>query len=216
MDAWPTYSTDFIRHRYNRLAALYPIFDLIFWLPHGICREAVRRLELRPGQRALEVGCGRGRNFPPLLEALGPSGHLYGVDLSDGMLARARALVERRGWSNVTLLQSEATRYSLPETVDAALFSLSYEVMPDHRGALRLAWSHLRPGGRLAIVGARAHPGILGKLLAPLGVLVSRATVLGSPFKRPWEDLRELTSDVETEFFSAGSYYICLGRKVLA
>jgi SAM-dependent methyltransferase len=213
MNDWPKYSSDFIRRRYNRLSSIYPVFDLIFWLPRGICAQAVRRLELQPGQRALEVGCGRGRNFPAIREAVGAEGHLYGVDLSDGMLKHTRSLCAQQGWQNVTLVNGNAFEYVPPSNVDGVLFSLSYEVIPNDREVLRHVWSHLKPGGRVVIVGARCHPGLLGRLLGPIGVLASRATVLGSPFKRPWEDLQELTPEVRAEFFSHGSYYICCGRK---
>ena len=216
MARWPAYSTDFIRRRYNRLAPIYPIFDWVFWLPRGICARAVERMELRPGHRVIEVGCGRGRNFPAIRKAIGAEGHLYGIDLSEGMLARARSLSKRQGWGNVTLVNGNAGEYEPPEPVDAALFSLCYEVIPNDREVLRHVWEGLLPGGRVVIVGARTHPGVLGKLLGPLGELVSRATVLGSPYKRPWEDLKEHTADVETEFFLWGSYYICRGRKMIA
>ena len=67
-------------------------------------------LGLKPGDTVLEVGAGTGRNFPYLVEAVGPSGTVIGVDASPGMLAEARKLIERNGWSNVELLQQDATQ----------------------------------------------------------------------------------------------------------
>ena len=215
MARWPAYSTELIRRRYNLLAPIYPIFDWVFWLPRGICARAVERMELGPGHRVIEVGCGRGRNLSAIRKAIGAEGHLYGIDLSEGMLARARGLCTRQGWRNVTLVNGNAGEYEPPELVDAALFSLCYEVIPNDREVLRHVWEWLLPGGRVVIVGARSHPGILGKVFGPIGALASRATVLGNPYKRPWEDLEGLTPDVETEFFLGGSYYICRGRKMV-
>ncbi len=74
--------------------------------------------------------CGTGRNFAHLREAVGPEGHIYGVDFSEGMLRKAREICTRRGWGNVILLLSDATAYRLPERVDGALFSLCYATMP--------------------------------------------------------------------------------------
>lgn len=81
---WMRYNTDFIRRRYNGLAPIQPVFEYVFWLPRGIRRRAVRQLELFRGARVPEVACGTGRNLPFLIEAVGPSGHVYGVDLSEG------------------------------------------------------------------------------------------------------------------------------------
>ena len=120
---WPHYSGDFIRRRYDRLAPVYPLFEILFALPWGIRARAVRRLGLRPGDRVLEVGCGTGRNFPHLVPAVGGTGHVYGVDWSPGMLEIARKRCARNKWENVTLLLRHAVEYSLPETVNGVLFS---------------------------------------------------------------------------------------------
>ena len=204
---------EFVRQRYNRLAGIYPIFELLFWLPCGIRARAVNALGLQRGDRVLEVGCGTGRNLPYLVRAVGPEGRVYGVDYSDGMLARARQLCERHGWSNVTLLQQDARRLELPETVDAALFSLSYAVMPEPRDVLEQVWRFVRSGGTVAILDAKLFPGLLGKLQRPFILLMMKATVLGDPDVRPWEDLRQLTPQFDMQEVNLGTYYICRGVK---
>ncbi len=207
------YDADFVRRRFNRLAAFYRVFDLLLLLPPGLAAEAVRRLGLHAGARVLEVGCGTGRNIPQLLRAIGPTGHLYGIDLSEGMLSRAEKLCERNGWRNVTLLHGEATSYRLPEPVGGVIFSLSYSVIPNHQEALRHAWSYLRPGGSVVIMDGKLVPGAVGKPVRPLVLLTMKATVLGNPDKRPWDDLRELTDQVEVTETALGSYFICQGTK---
>ena len=102
--SWIDYEPSFIRLRYNRIAGFFPLFELLFLFPPGIRRKAVRRLQLKPGDSVLEIGCGTGRNLPFLREAVGPEGHIFGVDLSEGMLSKARQLCTRRKWENVTLI----------------------------------------------------------------------------------------------------------------
>ncbi|HUQ30609.1 MAG TPA: class I SAM-dependent methyltransferase [Pyrinomonadaceae bacterium] len=210
---WADYDSPFVRRRYNRLAKFFVFFEWLFLLPRGIRGKAVSRLELKPGNHVLEVGCGTGRNLAPLLEAVGAEGQVYGVDLSEGMLAEAKALCARAGWRNVELIREDAAGYVLPELVDGAIFSLSYAVIPHHRDALKHAWNQLRPGGYLVIMDAKLPSGILGKLLHPFVVWASRLTVLGNPDVRPWDELRELTSYVNYEETQFGTYYICRARK---
>ncbi len=159
------------------------------------------------------VGCGTGRNLAPLLEAVGAEGQVYGVDLSEGMLGEAKVLCTKDGWHNVELMRADAVDYVLPEPVDDAIFSLSYAVIPQHRDALRHAWNQLRQGGYLVIMDAKLPSGILGKLLHPFVVWTSKLTVLGNPDVRPWDELRELTGDVDYEEAQFGTYYICRARK---
>jgi demethylmenaquinone methyltransferase/2-methoxy-6-polyprenyl-1,4-benzoquinol methylase len=210
---WVDYDTPFVRQRYNRLAKFFVFFEWLFLLPPSIRSKAVSRLELKTGSRVLEVGCGTGRNLAPLLEAVGAEGYVYGVDLSEGMLAEAKELCARQEWRNVQLIRADAADYALPESVDGVIFSLSYAVIPHHQEALRHAWNQLRQGSYLVIMDAKLPSGILGKLLHPFVVWTSRLTVLGNPDVRPWEELRELTDDVDYEEAQFGTYYICRGRK---
>src|SRR6266496_1055733 len=121
---WSDYDLSFIRDRYNQLARFFVFFEWLFLLPPGIRRRAIDRLELKAGDRVLEVGCGTGRNLSLLREAVGPEGHVYGIDLSDGMLAAAQRLCVQREWDNVTLIHGDAAQYVVPELVDGLLFSL--------------------------------------------------------------------------------------------
>lgn len=207
------YDLGFIRRRYNRLASIYPVFEVLFVLPRGIRARAVARLGLLAGDKVLEVGCGTGRNLEHLLGAVGPAGHVYGVDYSDGMLAKAKAVCDLNQWRNVTLLQEDAAQMILPEQVDGVLFSLSYAVMPEPRKVFAQAWKYLRPSKHAVIMDAKLVPGIVGKLSRGWITLVSKATVLGDLDVRPWEDLKEFTPEVEMEEVNFGTYYICCGTK---
>jgi SAM-dependent methyltransferase len=213
--SWGDYDVPFVRQRYNRLARFFVFFEWLFLLPPGIRKRAVSRLALKPGDHVLEVGCGTGRNLSPLVQAVGAEGQVYGVDLSEGMLAEARKLRAKAGWSNVKLIRSDAASYALPVEVAGVIFSLSYAVIPHHREALHYAWRQLSPGGYLVIMDAKLPSNILGKLLHPFVVWTSKLTVLGNPDIRPWDELKELAGDVEMEEVSFGTYYICRARKPL-
>jgi demethylmenaquinone methyltransferase/2-methoxy-6-polyprenyl-1,4-benzoquinol methylase len=202
-----------ISDRYDRLAGFIPFFEWLLFLPRGLRQAATGRLSLRPGDRVLEIGCGTGRNFPYLHEAVGRTGHVYGVDLSPGMLGKARRLRDANGWGNISLIQCDAADFRSPEPLDGVFFSLSYNTMPHHLTVLRQAWRQLRPGGRLVIMDAKLPPGLAGHLILPFSLWLMKRTMLGNPYIRPWEDLRHFVANFDQQEFLFGSYYICRAVK---
>src|SRR5580704_15943648 len=77
----------------------FPNFDLFFI--RSLRQEAVRLLQLKPGDRVLDAGCGPGGSFPYLLDAVGPSGEVIGVEISPEMVTSARKRIEKNRWRNV-------------------------------------------------------------------------------------------------------------------
>ena len=210
---WADCDSAFIAARYDRLAGLIGFIDWLFFVPPRFRARAAQRLALRPGDRVLEIGCGTGRNFPYLRDAVGSGGRVYGVDLSAGMLARARALCRRRRWSNVEIACDDAANYVAPEPLDGVLFGLSYNTMPHHLCVLHHVWKQLRPGGRIVIMDGKVPPGSAGKLVLPFGLWLMRHTMLGNPLIAPWKDLAAIAENFEMEEFLFGSWYICRGTK---
>jgi ubiquinone/menaquinone biosynthesis C-methylase UbiE len=190
---------DEITGQYDRVARFYRVFEPLYLIFPPARRRAVDALGLTAGDPVLEIGAGTGRNFPYLVDAVGPSGRVIGVDASKGMLAEAERLVERRGWSNVALHRQDAAQLELDGDVDAVLFSLSYSAMPEPGRALARAWELLRPGGRLAVMDAGLTQTRLRPLLAPIARLLIRLGP-GNPYSRPWEDLAQY-GEVATERF---------------
>lgn len=210
---WADCEPAFIAARYDRLAGLIGFIDWLFFVPPRLRARAAQRLALRPGDRVLEIGCGTGRNFPFLRAAVGPSGRVYGVDLSAGMLAKARALCERRRWSNVEITQDDAADYVAPEPLDGVLFGLSYNTMPHHLGVLHHACKQLRAGGRIVIMDGKVPSGPASRLFLPFGLWLMKHTMLGNPLIEPWKDLAAVADDFEMEEYLFGSWYICRGTK---
>ena len=182
-------------------------------LPRCIREKAVRKLELHAGDSVLEVGCGTGRNLKYLEAAVGPSGRICGVDLSERMLARCHVLCETSGWRNVTLVRCDALEYRPPRKLDAVLFSLSYGTMQQRQRILNHVWSQLRAGGNVVIVDGKTMPGWVGRLLHPLIILEMKASVLGDPDHEAWADLKALTDDLDVEEQLFGAYFTCRARK---
>ena len=77
-------------------------------------------LAARPGERILDIGCGAGASTEALAEAVGPEGHVTGVDISPDLMAEARARLA--GATNITLMEADAQSADLGGPADA-LFS---------------------------------------------------------------------------------------------
>ena len=210
---WQDFNLAFIQRRYDRLAAILPVFDWLFFQPAEFRRNAVSGLALKPGDSVLEIGVGTGRNLPHLRAAVGDTGHVYGVDLSEASLAKARELCAREGWHNVTLTQGDAAVYRATEPVDGVIFGLSYNTMPHRKTVLKHALTQLTPGGYLVIQEAKPPTGLAGKLVMPFSVWIMRRTVLGNPYVRSWEDLAAVTDDFELCEFPRTTYFYCRGRR---
>jgi len=213
---WIDCERAFIAQRYDRIASLITFIDWLFFVPTRFRKRAAERLALRPGGRVLEIGCGTGRNFPYLREAVGPTGHIYGVDLSAGMLAIAKELCEQERWTNVELIQGDAADYVAPEPLDGVMFGLSYNTMPHHLAVLRQALKQLRPGGRVVIMDGKVPPGLGGRLILPFSLWLMKRTMLGNPLIKPWNDLATVVEGFEMEEFLFGSWYVCWGMKSAA
>jgi ubiquinone/menaquinone biosynthesis C-methylase UbiE len=135
---------------FDRVADSYENVGVPWFGP--IAAALVRAVAPRGGERALDVGCGRGAALFPLAAAVGPTGRVTGVDLSAGMVDRTAADVRPRGLSAVDLHVMDATAPDLPPgSYDLVVSSLVLFFLPDPAAALR-AWLRLLvPGGRLGV-----------------------------------------------------------------
>ena len=120
-----------IEQIYRNWAKVYEWLTPIYLLGNEkhLRKKTIASLHLQPGQTVLDVACGTGRNFPLILEKIGSTGKLVGVDYTSDMLARAKERVECEGWKNVELIQADAARIELGRTFYAALSTLAISVI---------------------------------------------------------------------------------------
>jgi phosphatidylethanolamine/phosphatidyl-N-methylethanolamine N-methyltransferase len=131
-------------------AQLTPIYDIVFGpiLQPGRIR-AIARMELRPGDRVLEVGAGTGINAP-----LYPRDcQVTAIDLSSAMLEKARERIARDGLRNVRLLETDAAHLTFAnDSFDRVYAPYMISVVPDPVKVALEMKRVCRPGGRIVIL----------------------------------------------------------------
>jgi len=198
-----------VKRFYRYHAALY---DVTRWaILHGR-QQAIERLDLSPSSRMLEIGCGTGLNFGLILRRLDAreGGGLVGVDFSPDMLRRAERRVASRGWSNVRLVQADATDLRLDETFDAVLFAYSLSMIPAWQTALERAREHLTPGGRIVVLDFGRFRGWGPLAPLPRAWLRWHHVRVDEPYA---ESLGRLFADITVLRGLADSYFIAAGRR---
>jgi SAM-dependent methyltransferase len=131
---------------------------------HWVAQQAHTDVQLAPvadavlaaaapaaGERVLDIGCGCGTTTLRLADAVGPGGHVTGLDVSEPMLGWARQRGAGRG-NVVWVLDDAATRAFAPASCDLLLSRFGVMFFGDPTAAFANLRAAVRPGGRLVFV----------------------------------------------------------------
>jgi ubiquinone/menaquinone biosynthesis C-methylase UbiE len=137
-------------------AHVYDLFANVVTLGRAAAmrEQTVELAALRPGERALEVGCGTGEVAQRARVRVGADGHVSGIDPSVDMIAQAQRKAIRGGLDiDYRVGAIEALPYA-EASFDVVLSSLMMHHLPDalKQAGLTEVWRVLKPGGRLLIV----------------------------------------------------------------
>ena len=173
--------------------------------------EAIERLQLKLGEAVLDVGCGTGLSFEPLLQKLGDKGHIVGIEQCPEMMEKARERIAEAGWTHqVSLLEASAQDAQWKGRADAAIFHFTHDVMRSPT-AIDNVLAHLRPGARVVATGLQwAAPWAGPVNLFVMGAALYSVSSLDG-LAQPWSELAKRLRDFNQQSTWMGSVYIASG-----
>lgn len=147
-------SKDQVRAYYNKIARAYDLLSERTEQP--MRAKGLARLAARPGEKILELGFGTGHALVELARAVGPTGKVHGIDISDAMVALSRKLLEKAELAGrVELVCGDAERMPYPDgSLDGIFTAFTLELFDTPAIPVVLAECRrvLRGGGRLVVV----------------------------------------------------------------
>lgn len=165
--------------------------------------ELIDLLELQPGMRVLETGCGTGQDSRRILNRIGPDGELFASDLSRGMLGVARRrLADDRVRHQI--LQGNASYLPLADrTCDAAFHFGGINTFGERRRAIAEMTRVVRPGGKVVFGDEGVAPWqrrrLIGKILVNANPLYAHTA--------PVAELPENARDVRLKWIISNAFY---------
>ena len=122
---------------------------------------AIKEMSLDRNQIILNIPCGTGQNFEYFQKEMLKSGMIIGIDISEGMLMRAKDKVGKNGWDNIRLIREDATQinsnwvrkeFGQDLSFDSILCDLGLSGFPEWKLVIDNLISLLKPGGTLVIM----------------------------------------------------------------
>ena len=181
---------------------------------------AIEAMQLSGGETVLDVPCGTGQSLNGLVESVGETGAVLGVDASGGMLRKAQRRIRREGWGNVQTKQARAeaidsawlSRSIGQPHVDGILCAIGLTALPNWEATFDRMFSCLRAGGRFVLFDVyAAEPTRESKSVE----LVARADLsrdVWRPLEARCEDFERTVLPADVKTFG-GELYVAAGTK---
>ncbi len=188
----------------------FPNFDFSFIKP--VRQKAVESLNLKPGSRVLDVGCGPGGSFPYLVSAVGSSGEVVGVEISPEIAINARKRIAKNKWKNVEVIEAAAQDVGLSGMFDAVIMFAAPDVYASEE-ALDNIFAHLKDDARIAVFGGKFSGSRLGVILNPVLRMLYKLSFSTTPKPNyePWNLLAKRVEKLEVEEYFFGLMFLASG-----
>lgn len=196
---------------YDFTANLYYLIGFREWKYR---KEAIGALHLRPGDTVVEIGCGTGLNFFLLRQAVGDNGKIIGIDLTDAMITQAEKRVRRNGWSNIELVQCDASAYRFPKGVDGIISTFAITLIPEYDTVIKNGAEALGAHRRFVILDFK-KPDNMPMFLVRFGAWITKpfGVSLDMAERHPWESVKRYLGNFTMAELYMGFVYLASGEK---
>jgi arsenite methyltransferase len=163
------------------------LYDDLDGIPEGAglaslgCGNPIAVADLAPGETVLDLGSGGGIDVLLSAKRVGPTGHAFGLDMTDEMLELARRNAAEVGATNVTFLRGQIEHIPLPEaSIDVIISNCVINLSIDKPSVFAEMHRVLRDGGRIGISDVVADddldPSVIGERAMRVGCLAGALT----------------------------------------
>ncbi len=116
------------------------------------CGGAINYAEPKVGEVCVDLGSGRGNDVIRMAEAVGETGYAYGIDISDGMIAKALQNIEKLEVKNATIIKAELEHLPLDaQSVDLVISNCTINHSADKQAVWNEVFRILKKGGRFVV-----------------------------------------------------------------
>jgi arsenite methyltransferase len=116
------------------------------------CGGAINYAEPKPGEYCVDLGSGRGTDALRMADAVGTKGFVFGVDASDGMLETAAKNARKLGISNVSFIQSDLEKITIPDGIaDLVISNCTINHATDKKKVWNEVYRIIKNGGRFVV-----------------------------------------------------------------
>ena len=145
---------------YNRFSTIYDLISSKSYY-HKSREFAIEEMDLKKDHLVLNIPCGTGQNFEYFQEYLSNTGKIVGIDLSKGMLEKAIEKVKSQKWTNIQLINADATtineewimkEFDQDLKFESILCDLGLSGFPNWKSIIDSLLLLLKPGGKIVIM----------------------------------------------------------------
>ena len=200
---------------YDRFAKIYDLVSSKSY--YSKPREfAIKEMYLNENQNILNIPCGTGQNFVDFQKYLKDTGKIIGIDLSQGMLEKAKGKIEKNKWSNIQIIKGNATEidtewikkeFNTDLKFDTVFCDLGLSGFPEWEKVIDNLISLLKPNGKIIIMDWYIEkPNLRGLFIKWVGK--------GEVNRPIWQYLENKVSNFKVEnSFKNGEMFVASGNK---